>query len=204
MKQSIRDKLENLVTVSTSSTACWPAARRRATWTSIASCRASTPRSGPVVALYQQWRQTEADLEGAEMLADPEMKEFAEEEMKAAPERVCRNSRAICRSCCCRRTPTTSATSSSKSAPAPAATSRRCSPATCSACIHALRRAPALAGRGRVGERIRPRRLQGSHRRIVGNGAYSRSSSNPAATACSACRRPRRRAASTPRRAPWR
>ena len=36
------------------------------------------------------------------------------------------------------RTPWTSATSSSKSAPAPAATRRRCSPATCSACTSAI------------------------------------------------------------------
>jgi hypothetical protein len=40
--------------------------------------------------------------------------------------------------------------------------------------------------------------------RIVGNGAYRGSSSSPAATACSACRKPRRRAASTPRPAPSR
>jgi hypothetical protein len=39
---------------------------------------------------------------------------------------------------------------------------------------------------------------------VAGNGAYSRSSSSPAATGCSACRPPKPRAASTPRRAPWR
>ena len=44
---------------------------------------------GPVVALYQQWQQTEADLASAqEMMADPEMKDLAEEEMKAAKERL--------------------------------------------------------------------------------------------------------------------
>ncbi len=40
---------------------------------------------------------------------------------------ACADSRPSCRRCCCRSIPTTSATSSSKSAPARAATSRRCS-----------------------------------------------------------------------------
>jgi peptide chain release factor 1 len=39
--------------------------------------------------------------------------------------------------------------------------------------------------------------------RVAGNGATS-SSSSPAATGCSACRPPKPRGASTPRRAPWR
>ena len=44
---------------------------------------------GPVVALYKEWQQTAADLDSAqEMMADPEMKELAEEEMKAAKERL--------------------------------------------------------------------------------------------------------------------
>jgi peptide chain release factor 1 len=39
---------------------------------------------GPVVALYQTWRQAEGELSSAlEMLADPEMKELAEAEVTA-------------------------------------------------------------------------------------------------------------------------
>ncbi len=52
-----------------------------------------------------------------------------------------------CGSRCCRRTRWTSATSSSKSAPAPAATRPRCSPAICSACTSAT--PPSRAGRPR-------------------------------------------------------
>jgi hypothetical protein len=56
-------------------------------------------------------------------------------------------SRTSCSVRCCRAIPTTSATCSWKSAPAPAATNRRCSPATCSACIRAT--PSASAGRSR-------------------------------------------------------
>ncbi len=43
----------------------------------------------PVVALYQTWRQTEADLVSAlELLADPEMRELAEAEAAIARERL--------------------------------------------------------------------------------------------------------------------
>ena len=44
---------------------------------------------GPVVALYQVWRQTQKDLlSGIEMLADPEMRELAEAEVATARERL--------------------------------------------------------------------------------------------------------------------
>ena len=44
---------------------------------------------GPVVALFHAYLQAEADLASAqEMMADPEMKELAEEEMKTARERL--------------------------------------------------------------------------------------------------------------------
>jgi peptide chain release factor 1 len=44
---------------------------------------------GPVVTLYQAWRQTLADLTtGLEMLADPEMKELAEAEVALAREHL--------------------------------------------------------------------------------------------------------------------
>ena len=42
-----------------------------------------------MVALYQTWRQTESDLQSAlEMMADPEMKDLAEAEVKSAKERL--------------------------------------------------------------------------------------------------------------------
>ena len=44
---------------------------------------------GPVVALYQVWRQTQKDLlSGIEMLADPETRELAEAEVATARERL--------------------------------------------------------------------------------------------------------------------
>ncbi len=43
----------------------------------------------PVVTLYQDYRQAEADLASAQdMLADPEMKDLAEEEVEAAKARL--------------------------------------------------------------------------------------------------------------------
>ena len=43
----------------------------------------------PVVALYNRFRQTEADLAAAqEMLADPDMKELAEEELRTGKDRI--------------------------------------------------------------------------------------------------------------------
>ena len=76
--------------------------------------------------------------------------------------------------CCCRRIPTTSATSSWKSAPAPAATNRRCSPAICSACTRAIAE--------RSGWQVEivsesPGELGGYKEvilRIIGRGAYSK------------------------------
>ena len=59
--------------------------------------------------------------------------------------------------------------------------------------------------RDRIGQPGRTRRLQGNRRPRRGRAAPTRSSSsNPAPIACSACRRPNRRAASTPRRRRWR
>src|ERR1700694_2123124 len=43
----------------------------------------------PVVALYREWEQGERDLAAAqEMLADPQMKSFADDESKAAKARM--------------------------------------------------------------------------------------------------------------------
>ena len=98
-----------------------------------------------------------------------------------APKRASPTSSASCRRRCCPRTRTTTATSSSRSAPAPAATSRRSSrqPA---AHVHPLRGTAPLADRGRVGIAERARRIQGGIVRIVGQGAYSKLNSNPAAS----------------------
>lgn len=89
MKQSIRDKLEGL------------AGRLDELDRMLASSEATRDMDqyrrltrehtelGPVVELYQTWCQTEADLQSAlEMMADPEMKELAEAEMKSASERL--------------------------------------------------------------------------------------------------------------------
>ncbi|MEO7495205.1 MAG: PCRF domain-containing protein, partial [Massilia sp.] len=44
---------------------------------------------GPLVALYQQFQQAQSDIaEAQEMLSDPDMKEFAQEEIGAARERT--------------------------------------------------------------------------------------------------------------------
>jgi peptide chain release factor 1 len=89
MKQSIRDKLEKLAgrldeleRVLSNSEATRDMDEFRRTTREHAEI-------GPVVALYKEWQQTEADLESArEILADPEMKELAEEEMRAAERRL--------------------------------------------------------------------------------------------------------------------
>ncbi|MDR3221003.1 MAG: peptide chain release factor 1 [Candidatus Accumulibacter sp.] len=89
MKQSIRDTLEGLV------------GRRDELDRILASGEATRDMDqfrrmtrehaeiGPVVTLYEKWQQAEADLASAqEMLADPEMKALAEEEVLAARERL--------------------------------------------------------------------------------------------------------------------
>ena len=89
MKQSIRDKLEGLAgrldeldrTLSSSE-----ATRDMDQYRKLTREHAEL---GPVVALYQTWRQAEADLQSAlDMMTDPEMKELAEAEMKSASERL--------------------------------------------------------------------------------------------------------------------
>ena len=71
--------------------------------------------------------------------------------------------------------------------------------------VRALRRAAGLAGRDPEREPGRARRLpRGDQPRGRPRRRTRSSSSSPARIACSACRRPRRRVASTPRPAPWR
>jgi peptide chain release factor 1 len=75
---------------------------------------------GPVVEHYALWRQASNDaLTAQELLADTSMRDFAEDEIRAARERMDK----------------LGATSSSKSAQVPAATNRRCLRAICCGCI---------------------------------------------------------------------
>ncbi|MBA3996585.1 MAG: peptide chain release factor 1 [Candidatus Accumulibacter sp.] len=89
MKQSIRDKLEHLVgrlDELDRILASGEATREMDQYRKLSREHAEL---GPVVALYQTWKQCAADLESAlEMMADPEMKELAEAEMKSAKERL--------------------------------------------------------------------------------------------------------------------
>ena len=89
MKQSIRDKLENLVgrlDELDRILASAEATRDRDQYRKLSREHAEL---GPVVALYRDWQQAEADIASAiELMADPEMKELAEEEVKAARARL--------------------------------------------------------------------------------------------------------------------
>jgi hypothetical protein len=88
----------------------------------------------PLVALYKNYQQAQADLDEAqEMLNDPDMKAFAQDEIEAAKEK-CRRWKPICKKCCCRKTPTMNVTSCWKSAPAPAVTKLPCLPVIYCAC----------------------------------------------------------------------
>jgi peptide chain release factor 1 len=85
MNQSIRDKLEHLtgrLDELDRMLASGEATRDMDEYRKLSREHAEL---GPVVALYQVWRQTRADLSsGLEMLADPEMHELAEAEVLAA------------------------------------------------------------------------------------------------------------------------
>ena len=89
MKQSIRDKLENLgarLDELDRILASGEATRDMDQYRKLSREHAEL---GPVVALYQTWRQTESDLQSAlEMMSDPEMKDLAEAEVKSAKERL--------------------------------------------------------------------------------------------------------------------
>ena len=89
MKQSIRDKLENLVGRLDELDRILSSGEATRDMDQYRKMTREHAELGPVVALYKDWQQTEADLRSAlEMMADPEMKELAEEEMKAAKERL--------------------------------------------------------------------------------------------------------------------
>lgn len=89
MKQSIRDKLENLVGRLDELDRMLASGEATRDMDQYRKLSREHAELGPVVALYARWRQCNDDLAAAqEMLADPEMKELAEAEMKSARERL--------------------------------------------------------------------------------------------------------------------
>jgi len=89
MKQSIRDKLENLVGRLDELDRILASAEATRDMDQFRKMTREHAELGPVVALYKEWQQAEADLKSArEMMADPEMKELAEEEMESAKTRL--------------------------------------------------------------------------------------------------------------------
>ena len=93
----------------------------------------------PVILAFRDYRKVQADLEGAQALLRTATRSCATSPRRRSPKRaaVSLPSATACSACCCRRIPTTAATCSWRSVPAPVATRRRSSPATCSACIRA-------------------------------------------------------------------
>ena len=89
MKQSIRDKLESLVGRLDELDRILASGEATRDMDQYRKLSREHAELGPVVALYKTWQQTEADLASAqEMMADPEMKELAEEEAREARERL--------------------------------------------------------------------------------------------------------------------
>ena len=89
MKQSIRDKLESLVGRLDELDRILASGEATRDMDQYRKLTREHAELGPVVALYQTWRQVESDVQSAqEMLADPEMKELAEAELKSAKERL--------------------------------------------------------------------------------------------------------------------
>ncbi len=89
MKQSIRDKLESLVGRLDELDRILASGDATRDMDQFRKMTREHAELGPVVALYKDWQQTDADLASAqEMMADPDMKELAEEEMKSAKARL--------------------------------------------------------------------------------------------------------------------
>ena len=89
MKLSIRDKLESLVGRLDELDRILASGEATRDMEQYRKLTREHAELGPVVALYAQWRQADADLQSAqEMLADPEMRELAEAEMQSAKERL--------------------------------------------------------------------------------------------------------------------
>ncbi len=75
MNQSIRDKLEHLTGRLDELDRMLASGQATQDMDEYRRLSREHAEIGPVVALYQTWRQTQADLSSAlEMLADPEMK----------------------------------------------------------------------------------------------------------------------------------
>ncbi|MBE2260209.1 MAG: peptide chain release factor 1 [Candidatus Accumulibacter sp.] len=89
MNQSIRDKLEHLSGRLDELDRMLASGDATSDMDEYRKLSREYAELGPVVALYQTWRHTEADLSSAlEMLVDPEMREMAEAEVAAARERL--------------------------------------------------------------------------------------------------------------------
>jgi peptide chain release factor 1 len=89
MKQSIRDKLEKLVSRLDELDRILSSGEATRDRDEFRKMTREHAELGPLVALYKEWQQTEADFASAQaLLADPEMKALAEEEMRAARERL--------------------------------------------------------------------------------------------------------------------
>ncbi|WP_374489210.1 peptide chain release factor 1 [Zoogloea sp.] len=85
MKQRIRDKLENLVDRLQELDRLLATSEATSDMDNFRKLTREHAEIGPVVSLYQQFRQAEADEATArEMLADPEMKELAQAELESA------------------------------------------------------------------------------------------------------------------------
>jgi hypothetical protein len=90
----------------------------------------------PLVGTYREFKTVERDIAGAQELvagSDPEMRALAEDELRtlqARREALLQDLQVLL----IPKDPTTRRTSCSRSAPVPAATKRRCSPPTSSAC----------------------------------------------------------------------
>lgn len=138
MKSSIRDKLEQL-------------SRRREELDAILGDELTTrdmdnyrkltrehAEIGPVVALYGAYQAAEADIAAArEMLADPEMKEMAEEEIVAGEAEIVRLDEDL-QKALLPKDPNDERNIFLEIERAQVARSRRCSPAISIACIRAM------------------------------------------------------------------
>jgi len=104
----------------------------------------------PIVETIEALRRAQAELRSAaEMVAsadDPELKALAEEEVQTLRERVPELELEV-KTALLPKDDDDSRTPSSRSAPAPAARKRRCSPPSCSGCTSVMRRCAAGASR---------------------------------------------------------
>ena len=166
----------------------------------------STAALAKLVKPYLEFKKLAEEIATAEALAaaesDPEMRQYAEDELNRL-RRSARRCRRGWKTCCWSSRARTSAASSWKSGPAPAATRPPCSPATSTTCT---RTTPATwAGRSRTSPSA-PASRAASRKSSSASPATTFSTTcatRAAAIACSACPRPSSRAASTPRPPPW-